>query len=96
MAPTNASGTRLAIGILKGDVPELNLSFTPRTVVAQSAYVQPDKLPFHLPGQLNVINIGLLEFFESLKAQETPVIHVDFRPPAGGDEKLSILLSEML
>jgi FdrA protein len=41
------------------------------------------------------INVGLESFAESLMAQDTPVIHVDWRPPAGGDEKLMAILKRM-
>ncbi|MBP1740852.1 MAG: hypothetical protein H6Q48_3145, partial [Deltaproteobacteria bacterium] len=34
------------------------------------------------------INIGLSEFVESLQAQGTETIHVNWSPPAGGDPEL--------
>ncbi len=43
-----------------------------------------------------VINVGLEEFFESLKEQETQVIQVRWLPPAGGDEKMMKLLDDLL
>jgi hypothetical protein len=43
-----------------------------------------------------VVNIGLLEFFESLIEQEVETVHVDWRPPASGDEQLLDLLDELL
>jgi FdrA protein len=49
-----------------------------------------------LSDQVVVINIGLPEFFESLVDQEIRVIHVDWRPPAMGDEELGDLLNELL
>ncbi len=44
---------------------------------------------------LAAINVGLESFTESLKAQGAPVIQVDWRPPAGGDEKLMAILERM-
>ncbi|MEA3336913.1 MAG: acyl-CoA synthetase FdrA [Chloroflexota bacterium] len=44
---------------------------------------------------LSVINVGLESFYESLKAQDVDTIHVDWRPPAGGDEKLMSILAKM-
>jgi FdrA protein len=41
------------------------------------------------------INVGLESFAESLKAQDAEVIHVDWRPPAGGNEKLMGILERM-
>ncbi len=44
---------------------------------------------------LKAINAGLESFAENLTAQETPVVHVDWRPPAGGNEKLMGILERM-
>ncbi|MEN8098362.1 MAG: acyl-CoA synthetase FdrA [Chloroflexota bacterium] len=41
------------------------------------------------------INIGLESFAESLVAQEASAIHVEWKPPAGGNEKLAALLERM-
>lgn len=44
---------------------------------------------------LAAINIGLDSFKDSLVSQHAQVIQVDWRPPAGGDEKLIALLARM-
>jgi FdrA protein len=44
---------------------------------------------------LQAINVGLESFAASLTAQDAPVIHVDWRPPAGGNEKLMAILERM-
>ncbi len=44
---------------------------------------------------LAAINVGLESFAESLDAQGAQVVHVDWRPPAGGNEKLMALLARM-
>jgi FdrA protein len=44
---------------------------------------------------LAAVNVGLESFAESLQAQGAPVIQVDWRPPAGGDEKLMAILERM-
>jgi FdrA protein len=41
------------------------------------------------------INVGLESFLESLTAQGCPAIQVDWRPPAGGNEKLAAILERM-
>jgi FdrA protein len=41
------------------------------------------------------INIGLESFYESLISQNAQAVHVDWRPPAGGNEKLAALLQKM-
>ena len=43
-----------------------------------------------------VINVGLRGFAEILEEQEVEVIHVEWSPPAGGDEDLAELLKELL
>jgi FdrA protein len=44
---------------------------------------------------LAAINVGLESFTASLTAQGAPVIHVNWRPPAGGNEKLMGILERM-
>jgi FdrA protein len=44
---------------------------------------------------LAAINIGLESFYASLKSQGANVVQVDWRPPAGGNEKLAALLAKM-
>jgi FdrA protein len=41
------------------------------------------------------INVGLEAFYESLISQNAQAIHVEWRPPAGGNEKLAALLAKM-
>jgi FdrA protein len=44
---------------------------------------------------LSAINVGLESFTESLAAQGAPVVQVDWRPPAGGNERLMAILERM-
>lgn len=44
---------------------------------------------------LAAINVGLESFTASLTDQEAPVIQVDWRPPAGGNERLAGILARM-
>ena len=41
------------------------------------------------------INLGLESFAENLTAQGVPVVHVDWKPPAGGNDVLIRTLSKM-
>ena len=41
------------------------------------------------------INVGLESFYDSLVAQGTPAVQVEWRPPAGGNEKLAAILARM-
>lgn len=45
--------------------------------------------------ELKVINVGLTIFKDDLKSLNVPVIHVDFRPPAGGNTKLLSILKKL-
>ena len=38
--------------------------------------------------KLKIINIGLEGFANSLKTQNADVVHVDWKPPAGGDTNI--------
>jgi len=44
---------------------------------------------------LAAINVGLESFAANLVAQGAPTLHVDWRPPAGGNEKLMGILERM-
>lgn len=44
---------------------------------------------------LAAVNFGLESFKESLESQQARVIHVDWRPPASGNEKLMSILERM-
>ncbi|MDP1715109.1 MAG: acyl-CoA synthetase FdrA [Anaerolineales bacterium] len=44
---------------------------------------------------LAAINVGLESFYESLITQDAEAVHVEWRPPAGGNEKLAALLAKM-
>ena len=48
---------------------------------------------FEVP--LCVINIGLEVFAEDLKAAGVEVIHLDWRPPSGGNPHLAALLASL-
>ena len=64
-----------------------------RFPAAEQAWPSPVPLePFAFPA---VINVGLETFFDSLVAQGAPAVHVDWRPPAGGDERLMGILAKM-
>jgi FdrA protein len=43
-------------------------------------------VPAVFGGPVRVLNVGLELFLETLQADGVEVVHVDWRPPAGGDE----------
>src|SRR6266508_271708 len=71
-------------------VEYISLCFSNQTVNTYPA-VNLEKLnqPFA------AINVGLESFYESLKTQGAQAVHVEWRPPAGGNEKLGSLLARM-
>jgi hypothetical protein len=48
-----------------------------------------------LGADTRVVNVGLELFAEALTAHGTPVVHVDWRPPAGGDPRRGALLERL-
>jgi FdrA protein len=48
-----------------------------------------------LKDPLSAINVGVESFAESLIAQDASVTHVDWRPPAGGNQELMSILERM-
>ncbi|MFW5941864.1 MAG: acyl-CoA synthetase FdrA [Chloroflexota bacterium] len=49
--------------------------------------------PFGRP--LAAINVGLESFYDSLRGQGAEAVHVQWRPPAGGNEKMMALLAQL-
>lgn len=47
-------------------------------------------------GQLIVVNIGLRGLAESFEDQNVEVVHIDWSPPAGGDQEMIDLLANLL
>ncbi|MBU6361326.1 MAG: acyl-CoA synthetase FdrA [Chloroflexi bacterium] len=47
------------------------------------------------PNGLTAINVGLSSFYDSLRTQGASVAHVDWRPPAAGNERLAGILARM-
>ena len=54
-----------------------------------------EERPNILRGPLSVINLGVDDFAESLRKQDTDVISVDWTPPAGGDPELAASLDRL-
>lgn len=65
-----------------------------RLGVAQPAHLGEIDLE-SLVSPVAAINIGLETFFDSLSEQGAEVVQVDWRPPAGGDERLMDILAKM-
>jgi FdrA protein len=64
---------------------------------AAEAALEPLK-PIHLDvlnKPLAAINVGIESFMDSLTAQQAQGVHVDWRPAAGGNEKLMSILERM-
>lgn len=55
----------------------------------------PSINPEHLTKPLAAINVGVESFYDSLLAQGAKAVHVEWRPPAGGNEKMAALLAKM-
>jgi len=45
--------------------------------------------------EVKVINIGLATFADELRERGTRVVHVDWKPPAGGNKKVQGLLNKL-
>jgi FdrA protein len=86
VSTSNEEMVRYAGQILSG----LNKAAQPETTLA----MKPVDLAV-LQNPLEAINIGLESFSENLKVQGVPVVQVDWRPPAGGNEKLMGILARM-
>lgn len=68
--------------------------------VAQRLVPAPEPPGAELPladfqGEIAAINVGLESFYDSLQSQGAAAVHVEWRPPAGGNEKLMGILARM-
>jgi FdrA protein len=48
-----------------------------------------------LNAPLKVVNVGLEGFAHELQQQDVDVVHVEWKPPAGGNVQLAKLLSKL-
>lgn len=52
-----------------------------------------EKIMNMLNGNLQIASFGLQSFTEALTTQNVKAIHIDWKPPAGGDMKMLSMLS---
>ncbi len=45
--------------------------------------------------KMEIINLGLVGFYDSINSQNVSCIHVDWRPPAGGNVRLIEILDRL-
>jgi len=48
-----------------------------------------------LTEKLKVVNIGISTFADDLRSQGVEVVHVEWKPPAGGDTEMQRLLEKL-
>ncbi len=102
LTESNAQAVRLAASLVGANPVGLTMGpvskATELTPPARNENAVPE-VPAHLPALLSmgprVINLGLELFASQLRACAVPVIHVDWRPPAGGDTRLASLLERL-
>lgn len=68
------------------------VSFVLQTLVGGEPQHFP---PGFLARPVAAINLGLESFYDSLRDQGAQAVQVDWRPPAGGDERLQAILRKM-
>ena len=105
LADSNAQAVRLATAVLGVHAQDnlarrLTLGTTATSAAAllqeQHASVSmPTRLPELFVAGPRVVNLGLECFATQLAAHGVPVVHVDWRPPAGGDTRLASLLERL-
>ncbi|NUQ86031.1 MAG: acyl-CoA synthetase FdrA [Anaerolineales bacterium] len=65
-----------------------------RFVTSKQSYLTPVNLD-QLKQPLAAINVGLESFYDSLLSQGAQAVHVEWKPPASGNEKMAALLAKM-
>src|SRR5215813_1396484 len=105
LADSNAQAVRLAIAILGvyAEASSAQRLAVGSTAPSAAALAQEQHVSVSLPARLpelfrtgpRVVNLGLELFATQLAAHGVPVVHVDWRPPAGGDARLANLLERL-
>lgn len=49
-----------------------------------------------LKGDLRIVNIGIIDFYEDFRRQEVEVVQVDWRPPVTVDPDLDKMLADII
>jgi FdrA protein len=77
------------------DVGEL-VDYAVRRMPPDAEEIEGQPVPLAtVQGPVAAINVGLESFYDSLVAQGAPAVQVEWRPPAGGNEKLASILERM-
>jgi hypothetical protein len=103
LADSNAQAVRLAamaVGVMPHDGHADRPLENPLVKGALAACEDtPVEMPVHLPALFRdgprVINLGLEWFATQLMACGVPTVHVDWRPPAGGNARLASILEHL-
>ena len=105
LADSNAQAVRLATAILGvyAEASSAQRLAVGSTAISAAALAQEQHASVALPARLpelfmagpRVVNLGLELFATQLAVHGVPVVHVDWRPPAGGDTRLAGLLERL-
>ena len=103
LADNNAQAVRMAATIIAGRTEAEKPVTVAKGIKLKPGTPDPEyrivEVPAHLPDLLatgpRVINLGLELFATQLTACGVPVVHADWRPPAGGDTRLASLLERL-
>ena len=96
--PSMAQASRFAMAVARRNLGKWSWPEKADSMVAAEKPAEGQKSPSVrnlLDVPLQVINMGLPSFAESLNRQEVAVLHVDWRPPAGGDPRLLEVLRKL-
>jgi FdrA protein len=99
--PSNAQAVRVAAMIAERTpgpetVPARGKEASP-TVASESPLTRSarDRIVGFLGSEISVVNIGLEAFALDLARRNVPVVHVAWKPPAGGNLRLANLLAQL-
>lgn len=97
-----AAGARVVASVAEaaGQVVRLLAATPSESLPAEEATASAPAPPRPVPlaalaAPLVAVNVGLETFADSLHEQEVEALHVDWRPPAGGDERLVEILDRI-
>jgi FdrA protein len=58
--------------------------------------ISQEKIKQLLNAPMVAVNVGVKSFSDNLEKQNVEVVHVNWRPPAGGDHEMMDILEDLL
>lgn len=90
VAPSNAAAVRAAQDLARGKAVKLG------AVVSRGSSSSEGSKPSNVFGGIRAINMGVETFTSAIKQVGAPIRQLNWKPPAGGDRTVGLMVAELL